>query len=55
MREWLEETPENRAKCVAHFIHRNLRSQYNMEHSNPDSEGNQRALETRKSLTAIMG
>lgn len=39
MREWLEETPLNRAKCTAHMIHRNLRDQYDQEKaSDPDKK-----------------
>ncbi len=28
---WQQETPANRARCVAHYLHRNLRDAYSSE------------------------
>jgi hypothetical protein len=41
MREWQEESVLNRAKCVAHVLHKNLRESYDTENrlGNTDKKG----------------
>jgi hypothetical protein len=38
MTKWLEESPVNRAKCIAHYLHANLREAYAQAMSLKESE-----------------
>jgi hypothetical protein len=55
MQQWLEETPMNRAKCVAHIIHRNNRQRYESEQKKPEPTGNPADVaKTKDALTRLL-